>query len=510
MGNYPFSRACSVVLVVAILLSSMIVAFGSILSVYARPNIGEYIVTEWGAGNLCKISSSGVRTVIYQFPRWSTSCEIEIDSSGNYIITEYDADMLSKISPTGVRTAIYRFEDGSGPDGLAIDSQGNYIVTESESDKLSKITPSGVRTEIYSFSPGSYPAGVAIDSEGNYIVALADVDILAKVTPEGVLSTICYFNTNAWPDGITIDAEGNYIVTEYNGNKINKVTPAGAKTVIYAYGSEAGPDGITIDAEGNYIVAEFDSHELAKITPAGMRTSLYTFAYGTEPEDVAVVTQISPIISAFDLHYSASHVRMTYPSEAATKPLGCSPAMVSDWLASMAVASKLQNFTEGLDTNSNFVDQTTGTAVGQPMDSIVSFGGPVVNPIVKYAESDATPTGDRAPLKFYADAGTFYFQHGNGTSITGANLPASVINNNMDMFLIETYQDADGRHILLCYGFGWKGTYAAGKFFDSNIYHNLDAYKVSWVIGKWEDTNGDGFVNYPDDGDTYTVVATAS
>jgi sugar lactone lactonase YvrE len=511
MATHFFGKAWSILLLVAVLSASIILAFESILLVYARPNIGEYIVTEWGKGNLCKISTSGVRTVIYQFPRLTTPSELEIDSSGNYIIAEYRAEVLSKISPTGVRTVIYRFEDDSGPDGLAIDSQGNYIVTESEAHKLSKITPNGVRTEIYSFSYGYYPAGVVIDSQGNYIVALSDVDILAKVTPEGAISTIYNFNTGSWPDGVAIDAEGNYIVTEYDGKKIDKITPAGVKTVIYSYGGlDAGPDGVTIDADGNYIVAEFKSSKLSKITPTGIRTPLYTFADGTEPEDVAVVTQISPILSAFDLHYAASYVRMIYPSEATVKPLGCSAAMISDWLSSMAVASKLQNFTEGLDINSNFVDQTIGTAIGNPPDSIVSFGGPIVNPVVKYAESETTPQADRAPLRYHYADSICYFQHWNGSTITGANLPISNINNDKDMFVIETYQDASGRYMMLCYGFGWKGTYAAGKFFDSNIYHNLDSYKVGWIIVKWEDTNGDGFVNYPNDGDTYTVAATAS
>lgn len=86
----------------------------------------------------------------------------------------------------------------------------------------------------------------------------------------------------------------------------------------------------------------------------------------------------------------------------------------------------------------------------------------------------------------------------------------SSINNVKDMFVTELFRDCDGRHILLCYGLGWKGTYAAGKYFDAVIYPSLQAHTESWIIVRWEDTNGGGFVNAPGAGDSYVVIATGS
>jgi hypothetical protein len=139
--------------------------------------------------------------------------------------------------------------------------------------------------------------------------------------------------------------------------------------------------------------------------------------------------------------------------------------------------------------------------MGAEGSAIISFGGPLVNPVVAYAESDNTASSDRAPIKFKTDNRVFYFQHANGTSIPGANLPEAAVNNNMDMFVIELYRDGDGRYIMLCYGFGWKGTYAAGKYFDTEIYSNIASYGCSYIIVKWEDSNGNGFVNTAADGD---------
>ncbi|MCJ7762238.1 PQQ-binding-like beta-propeller repeat protein [Candidatus Bathyarchaeota archaeon] len=213
-------------------------------------------------------------------------------------------------------------------------------------------------------------------------------------------------------------------------------------------------------------------------------------------------------ICDFDGFFKHNNVQMIYPSDETPKPLGCSPAMVSDWLSSAFISTKLETFTEGTDTDSAFVDQASGKAVGAIGTGVVSFGGPFVNPVVAYAESDTTPPSDRAPIKFYQNAETLYFQRGDGTSITGANLPSSAINSNMDMFVIESYRDGNGRYIMLCYGFGWQGTYAAGKYFDTAIYPNIGSYPHTWIIVKWEDTNANGFVNTAAEGDAYTVIAT--
>jgi hypothetical protein len=68
------------------------------------------------------------------------------------------------------------------------------------------------------------------------------------------------------------------------------------------------------------------------------------------------------------------------------------------------------------------------------------------------------------------------------------------------------FKDNDGRNVLFAYGISGKGTYAAGKYFH-NIYSDISSKTIAWMIVKWEDTNMDGFVNAPDDGDTYTLIA---
>ena len=266
------------------------------------------------------------------------------------------------------------------------------------------------------------------------------------------------------------------------------------------YGGAGGLSSVWMDTNYNWSDSTFTNRagESLNLAINMIADVLHTFYTSMNP---------NAEICCFDALFTHNDVRMTYPSTEVVKPLGCAAAWVSDWLASMAVSTKLLSLTEGLDTNSDFVNQTSGKPLGDVNTGIVSFGGPIVNPIVKYAESDSTPLSDRAPIRFHDEAGMFYFQHSNGSSIPGANLPVSVINNNEDMFVIEIYRDGDARNVMLCYGFGWKGTYAAGKYFDKVMYPSLAIQSKAWVIVEWDDTNGDGFVNSPSDGDTYTLIA---
>lgn len=212
----------------------------------------------------------------------------------------------------------------------------------------------------------------------------------------------------------------------------------------------------------------------------------------------------------FQALFQTNQVKVIYPSSAEPKPLGCGKALETDWLASAFVTATLEDYCEGLDTDETFVNQSSGKASGEYGCGLVSFGGPLVNPFVRYCELDGTPALDRAPVKFVDEGGEASFRHANGTNIPGASLPWSDVNNDMDMFLIEVFRDKDGRYIMLCYGFGWKGTYAAGKYFNTHIAPNLGNYPYSWIIVKWEDTNGDGFVNNESDGDAYTVIGKGS
>lgn len=117
-------------------------------------------------------------------------------------------------------------------------------------------------------------------------------------------------------------------------------------------------------------------------------------------------------ICSFPAMFTHNNVRMIYPSDQIGKPLVLGPAMLSDWTASGLVYTKLENISEGEDTDPSFINQSTGKPFGNPGTGLITFGGPDVNIMTYYAE-----TCDNAPIHFIIGTDRFYFQLKNGTAI---------------------------------------------------------------------------------------------
>jgi len=55
-----------------------------------------------------------------------------------------------------------------------------------------------------------------------------------------------------------------------------------------------------------------------------------------------------------------------------------------------------------------------------------------------------------------------------------------------------------GRSVIILYGYGWKGSYAAALLFKYGAWFgraNIPMREYSYYIYKWTDGNGDGFVD---------------
>ena len=142
------------------------------------------------------------------------------------------------------------------------------------------------------------------------------------------------------------------------------------------------------------------------------------------------------------------------------------------------------------DTDPNVIDTRTGQIKLQDQ-TIVLFGGPIVNAAVNYYEKNRI-----APLYWRSVSNTFYWHTSDGTRLDETSMRFSEIDaGSQDMFIVESFIDNSGNRVFIVYGYGWRGTFAAGLFFPSVVYPNIDSYLNSWYVYRWQDANGDKFVD---------------
>lgn len=246
---------------------------------------------------------------------------------------------------------------------------------------------------------------------------------------------------------------------------------------------------------------------LVEVNPAGDVVREYDFPYGWGMYRCEFID----VLSIFDQPSFSTYpdmvnepVTIIYPSDALEKARDCQPASYCDWSVATILLSRLENVTETLDKDVLVVNQTDGSLLLESGASVITVGGPLVNPVVSYYESNEAPSYDSSPVKCVIVDDWFEFQTKDEMPIIGMNY--GDVDYGVDYFVIEMFRDGRGRNVCIFYGFGWKGTFAAGKYFDRN-FDSLISGEESWIIGQWVDTNLDGFVNCPEDGDLYHLIA---
>ncbi len=151
-----------------------------------------------------------------------------------------------------------------------------------------------------------------------------------------------------------------------------------------------------------------------------------------------------------------------------------------------------------LDTNDFFINQIEpfGFTSWVPTNSsVISVGGPLVSTMTNYYMRE---NGDpSAPVKIEVDqqSGTVVFRSKSGVS---TSIGFNEINSSHDMFVIQVFEDSNGRSILIAAGAGGYGTYAAGWFFKNVVYNNPSFSGDSYLVVEWTDLNLDHEPNHWD------------
>jgi hypothetical protein len=185
-----------------------------------------------------------------------------------------------------------------------------------------------------------------------------------------------------------------------------------------------------------------------------------------------------------------------------TKPAGTMPAAWSDSTAGALVLGMLTNPEFSFDTDPGTVDQLTGQPKPGPVSTFVMSGRPLVNGPVAYHEQNYQILLTPVHYRQFTISSTTYvaFFDTNDNEIPGTRVPVTQLGPSLDYFLIESFTDKNGNDVLILYGYQGRGTFAAALYFKEELFPSAgNTLTPGYKIIRWNDTNGNGLPEYPQD-----------
>jgi len=180
--------------------------------------------------------------------------------------------------------------------------------------------------------------------------------------------------------------------------------------------------------------------------------------------------------------YDPSHV----------KGNGVKAAALSDFTALGVIYGMTVNVQlECLDTSSSCVEQSAGMPLPSGKATVL-VGGQGVHASVRYYDAQRI-----SPVYPSVEGTMYYWYTRSGVKLTSTAFDSTLfgdgISYHQDMFVIEYFMDGNGNAVFIIYGYGWKGSFAGGRYFESTIYPNISTYTHAYYIYQWNDVNNDGF-----------------
>jgi len=284
-----------------------------------------------------------------------------------------------------------------------------------------------------------------------------------------------------------IAASTDPVALDYWASK-NILMPA-TKSLGYTSYSSMNPDNTSS------IIHDCLTNSQSVLTQYGYQSTM------TPSEIVVNSSYLSNVRDIPDLNSAPENCTyFVYPDYQGSKPNGTQHALLSDWTAAGYIVGMCGNKQiETTDTNPQYIDPNTG-AINLQDSTIVLFGGPIVNAPLRHYESRRL-----ANLYWTYSNGVNCFYRADGTRLDATALSSTDIDSGQDLFVVESFIDENRNKVLAVYGYGWKGTFAGGKFFKFIIYPNISNYTDSYYVYKWIDSNGNGFVDL-DEVDTTAIA----
>jgi streptogramin lyase len=233
---------------------------------------GNIWFTEYGRGNVAKVTTSGVLTEYATPTPNSGPVDITVGPDGNLWFTENTANRVAKVTTSGSFTEypVPTRTNGSGAYGIVTGPDGNLWFTETDTNKVAKVSTSGVFTEYLVPTDSSGPLDIAVGPDRNLWFIERDANQVAKVTRKGVITEYQIPSADSSMQGIVAGRDGKMWITEGSVNKVAKVTTSGVVTEYSIPTDNSGSQGIGVGPDGSVWFVENYTRKLAHVTSSGV------------------------------------------------------------------------------------------------------------------------------------------------------------------------------------------------------------------------------------------------
>jgi len=192
-----------------------------------------------------------------------------------------------------------------------------------------------------------------------------------------------------------------------------------------------------------------------------------------------------------------------------TKPSGASYAsevdfalcvMAGDILLGMAKNTQLST----TDSDSSYVDQRNGNPKFD--GTTVIIGDSSINAATRYYEDTA-----QSPVLLGEDEKSLYVQNLTGGTLESTRINKKALassNSTLDVFVVETFTDIQGRTVLILWGYTGVGAVSGALLLKFEISAQPEKHTSTYYVGRWTDAREGSSANgIPDEGDVYEIVS---
>jgi len=222
--------------------------------------------------------------------------------------------------------------------------------------------------------------------------------------------------------------------------------------------------------------------------------------------EVSVYSAVEQLINAPD-----NSVLFVYPesNKSRTKLAGVEYPSQEDYafyeLAGGILFGMTKNTQLSTTDSTTYVDHQSGKP--QFDGELIIIGSSQVNAAALYYEQ----TGQTV-LLLAQDASSMFVLNRTGSVLEPTRVDKKTLNgSSSEIFVVETFKDADGRRVVFVWGYAGRGTIAAARFVKFNIIAHPEDYSSGVYVGKWTDAKEGASKNgFPDQGDTYEVLSSGA